>query len=101
MRLPTVTLRHALGRVDREADRLLGRVEIDDDAGLDAARAGEAKPSTSTAWVRRRSVSPSRGLSRAIRQQTLVEPTSSTLTVVERRAPSGLTRDTPVGRAVR
>ena len=29
---------HALGRVDREADRLLACVEVDDDAGLDAAR---------------------------------------------------------------
>ena len=50
----------------------------------------EAKPSTSTECVRRRSVSPSRGFSRAIRQQILVEPTSSTLTMVERREPSGL-----------
>ena len=31
--------RHALGRVDGKPDGLLGRVEIDDDAGLDAARA--------------------------------------------------------------
>ena len=57
----------------------------------------EAKPSTSTACVRRRSISPSRGFSRATMQQILVEPTSSTLTVVERRAPSGLMRDTPGG----
>ena len=33
-------LGHALGRVDGEPDRLLRLVEIDDDAGLDAARTG-------------------------------------------------------------
>ncbi len=58
----------------------------------------EAKPSTSIACVRRRSASPSRGFSRAIRQQTLVEPTSSTLTVADLREPSGLMRDTPAAR---
>ena len=33
-------LGHALGRVDGEPDRALGLFEVDDDAGLDAARAG-------------------------------------------------------------
>ena len=38
-------LGHALGRVDGEPDRALGFLEVDDDAGLDAARAsgGEAE----------------------------------------------------------
>ena len=82
---PDRDLGHALGGVDRLPDRLLGRVEIDDDARLDAARArgGEAEHLDGMRAAPQRS--PSRGVSRAIRQQILVEPTSRTVTTVGRR----------------
>jgi hypothetical protein len=44
--------------------------------------------------VRRFVTVPSRAFIRAIRQQTLLEPTSRTLTTDARRPPSGLMRDT-------
>ena len=78
----------ALGGVDREADRLLGGVEIDHDAGLDAARAlvAEAEHLDACGCGRGSTRRPSSsGTSRAIRQQILVEPTSSTETTEGRR----------------
>ena len=97
MRLPTVTsaMRSAASTASRIACSASSRSTTTPD--LMPRERVEAKPSTSTECVRRRSASLSRGFSRAIRQQILVEPTSSTLTVVERREPSGFTRDTPDG----
>ena len=97
MRLPTVmsAMRSAPSTASRIACSASSRSTTTPD--LMPRERVEAKPSTSIECVRRRSVSPSRGFRRAMRQQTFVEPTSSTLTKVERREPSGLIRDTPPG----
>ena len=70
--------------------RLLGGLQIDHRAALDAARKVWPKPTTSTVWLRRRSTSCGAcGLSRAIRQAILLVPTSSAATSAERFGDTG------------
>ena len=78
---------HALGRIDGQPDRMLGTVEIDDNAGFDALRflVPDADDLDRGACGRAAIWLSSRGLSFAMMQQTLLEPTSSTVTMPERR----------------
>ena len=82
IRLSTVrpAMRSAASTASRTA--LLGLVQIDDDAGLDAARllVADADHLDLVRAAAQDRLS-SRGFSRAIRQQILVEPTSSTVTI--------------------
>ena len=79
---------HALGGIDGVADGLLGRVEVGDDAGLDAVASAAAR-SPEPRWrgcgreTPRRARPASGG---ATRQQILVEPMSRTETMVGRCA---------------
>ena len=78
---------HALGRIDGQPDRLLGPVEIDDDAGFDALRflVADADHLEPGACGRAAAGRPRAASACATMQQTLLEPTSSTVTMPERR----------------
>ena len=83
--------RHALGAIDGLADGFLGFGEIDDAAGLHAARGGMAEADRPR-WHGCGGSEPAAarcGRSRAIRQTTLLEPTSSAATSALRRGEIG------------
>ena len=82
---------HALGGIDGLTDGVLGLREIDDAAGLHAARAGmaEADDLDGMAAAGQAPAAAPCGRSRAIRQTTLLEPTSSAATSALRRGEIG------------
>ena len=79
---------HALGSIDGKPDRLLGLSRSTIDAGLHAARflVADADHLRLVRAAAQQLAFARAGFSLAIMQQTLLEPTSSTVTMPERRA---------------
>ncbi len=89
---------HALGRVDGEADRLLGGLEVDDAPPFIPRERWWPMPMMRARCVRPRSESDSEtGSRRATRHTTLLVPTSSTDSTALLRGDSGFRRGVRLG----